>query len=1024
MYYRKVIAGLLAVSLCAQCGMPVLAAERGIGLYGTETTETVAEAETAAEDRDIPDGAAEKPEDVSDALAEDAGSEEEAYGDGRQDDAAEAVPAANEDAERADITDEVPAEENTVADSGAAEEIVDAAEDMLTANDSADASEEAVITVFNEEDLEYTGYAVKPIISVKYGKKTLKEGTDYTVAYENNVNAGTARGLVKGTGDYSFEKAFEFTIAKHVLEEKDVQTLLGAYEVRYKKHSYGFNQIFVAVGSKTLEEDVDYRLSDTTDFDNNVSGAKVTVTGIGNCTGSVTTGVPEYEPVTYDIKGTFVYGEPGETDVTVKIGSKVLTRGEKEGDGDYYVTVENTSDRIVQVTVNGKYQDAELYEYSTFRVSSRELKDSEVSLAGEHFEYTGKPVKPAVSVTVNGTALKENDDYVLSYKNNTAVGTASVTVTGTGHYTGTVEKSFFIEKHTAVDDSFAMTLDIAPGTPEVYTGSAITPNVSVVKTGSDVKVLKKGTDFTVTYENNVNAGTAVAHVRGKGQYSFEKDLSFTIVPKSLTAAGVEKREYLGATQVRYKNMCSDSNRAGFYDAERETELVEGTDYVLENKDAYTNDKGSAVAKGKGNYTGTVTFEIPEYEPMYVDCRNVFVYGDIGYMPDISLIVNKGTSKEKTLKRGQKEGDGDFYVISSVNSNNPSLCVYDAIGRYNGFEIAIDELLYAQPRPLEKGDVSLAFESAEYTGKAIKPAVTVKSVGGDGKPAVLSENTDYTVSYKNNVNTGTAKAVVTGKGYYKGTIEKTFTITKGSAPAVKEIVPEITLSKTSFVYNGKTQVPYVTIKDGDKVIDPSCYDVKFSGTCIDAGTYKLSVELKGGYKGSAEAVYEIRPKQITPSVTLSSRVLVYNGNVRTPGVTVKDGSVKIPSSEYTVRYASGRKNVGTYGVAVTLKGNYTGKASVKFTIKPMPTNITKFKAVSGKLAFNVEWKKQAVQTTGYQLQYSTDSSFGKNVKTVTVKGAQNTKKVITGVQSGKYYYIRIRTYRTAFGKDYYSNWTVW
>ena len=72
---------------------------------------------------------------------------------------------------------------------------------------------------------------------------------------------------------------------------------------------------------------------------------------------------------------------------------------------------------------------------------------------------------------------------------------------------------------------------------------------------------------------------------------------------------------------------------------------------------------------------------------------------------------------------------------------------------------------------------------------------------------------------------------------------------------------------------------------------------------------------------------------------------------------------------------------------------------------------------------VKWKKQATQTTGYQIQYATDSKFTKNKKTVTVKGASATSKTITGLTGGKKYYVRIRTYKTVGKNKFYSSWSA-
>ena len=104
----------------------------------------------------------------------------------------------------------------------------------------------------------------------------------------------------------------------------------------------------------------------------------------------------------------------------------------------------------------------------------------------------------------------------------------------------------------------------------------------------------------------------------------------------------------------------------------------------------------------------------------------------------------------------------------------------------------------------------------------------------------------------------------------------------------------------------------------------------------------------------------------------------------------------------------------------LKGNYSGSKTAKFKINPKGTSLNKPKP--GKKKMTVTWKKQAAQTTGYQIQYSTYSSFKKGCKIQTVSGAKKTKTTIKKLKAKKKYYVRIRTYKTVAGTKYYSAWS--
>ncbi len=162
-----------------------------------------------------------------------------------------------------------------------------------------------------------------------------------------------------------------------------------------------------------------------------------------------------------------------------------------------------------------------------------------------------------------------------------------------------------------------------------------------------------------------------------------------------------------------------------------------------------------------------------------------------------------------------------------------------------------------------------------------------------------------------------------------------------------------------------------------------------------------------------------------NIKLSKTAYTYNGKVQKPSVTVKDSKGKAlkNGTDYTVSYSSGCKNVGRYTVKVTLKGNYSGSKSMTYNINPKGTGVSKVKAA--KKGFKVTWKKQAKQTTGYQVQYSTSSKF-KSAKTVTISKNKTTSKSVGKLSAKKKYYVRVRTYKTIKigGKSVklYSGWS--
>ncbi len=158
-----------------------------------------------------------------------------------------------------------------------------------------------------------------------------------------------------------------------------------------------------------------------------------------------------------------------------------------------------------------------------------------------------------------------------------------------------------------------------------------------------------------------------------------------------------------------------------------------------------------------------------------------------------------------------------------------------------------------------------------------------------------------------------------------------------------------------------------------------------------------------------------------TAVLSASNFTYDGKRKTPGVTVKDSAGRVLSrSYYDVKYSSNNYAIGTATVTLTFKGNYSGTRVLKFNIIPRGTAISKLK--SGKRTLTVNWKKQAAQTNGYQIQYSTDKTFRTGVKTVNIFKVKTVKKAFKKLQSKKVYYVRVRTFKKVGATYYYSTWS--
>ena len=223
-----------------------------------------------------------------------------------------------------------------------------------------------------------------------------------------------------------------------------------------------------------------------------------------------------------------------------------LTRKEGENAGRYRILI-GGMDFGDNFTIRLKHE--------VFTINKKNLADANVVVKTiSNQQYTGKPIKldkDQLVVTYGSMTLEQGKDFTVKYKNNIEASTdsrkATVTLTGKGNYTGKREVTFSIIKtasptatptpggggssgYSGGDDSgiHISSVSVDPIPDQAYTGKAIKPSPVLRYNG---KRLKKGSDYTLSYENNVRIGTATITVTGKGFFTGTTWLSFNIVPR-------------------------------------------------------------------------------------------------------------------------------------------------------------------------------------------------------------------------------------------------------------------------------------------------------------------------------------------------------------------------------------------------------------------------------------------------------------------------------------------------------------
>ena len=229
---------------------------------------------------------------------------------------------------------------------------------------------------------------------------------------------------------------------------------------------------------------------------------------------------------------------------------------------------------------------------------------------------------------------------------------------------------------------------------------------------------------------------------------------------------------------------------------------------------------------------------------------------------------------------------------------------------------------------------------------------------------------------------------------------------------------ITLSKSTYVYDGKVKKPSVTVKLGSKTLtNGTDYTVSYSNN-VKAGTATVKITGKGDYTGSVTKKFSIKNDFRQATITgISNKT--YSGKSQTQKITVKFGGKTLKNgTDYTVSYSNNKK-IGTASMKIVGKGDYSGTIDKTFKINPVKLSISKLAAKSK--GFKAIWAKND-QATGYEIQYSMDSK-SKSAKKVAITKKTTTAKTITKLKTNKQYYVRMRIYTTVNGTKYYGAWSA-
>ncbi|MDE7266802.1 MAG: RICIN domain-containing protein [Lachnospiraceae bacterium] len=455
----------------------------------------------------------------------------------------------------------------------------------------------------------------------------------------------------------------------------------------------------------------------------------------------------------------------------------------------------------ITVTGKGNYKGKET---QSFTISPKSLEDEDITADNIVLKENGKVQKPVPTITWNNKKLAKKKDYTISYLNEAAdgaymkTGTYSIRVKGAGNYTG--ERTITL---TITQDAVKplKKISISKVNTELqfnkiasYTGNAVKPDrYTLTFTTKDASgnnntvTLKEGSDYKVSYQNNVKAGKASILFQGINNYSGTLRKTYNIAPYDIETDTDKKIEITLSDAYAYtKGGCKPKPIVMF----GKTALTEGIDYTLSyqnntnlSDDSNTEKIPTVIIKGKGNFKGTCkeTFAI---RPKDIGTLTLTA-ADKTWQNKSNLYKTKIVIKDEDQKA---LGSGKDYSNTILYEYDSAVTLADGTTRNAGETVSPQDIIPAGTTirvtvkadgknytgtltgtyrivKADIGKASVKIPPQIYTGKPIEPdksQITVKLKG-----QTLAEE-DYDISCSNNINKGTATMIIKGKNDCGGT----------------------------------------------------------------------------------------------------------------------------------------------------------------------------------------------------------------------------------------------------------------
>ena len=745
---------------------------------------------------------------------------------------------------------------------------------------------------------------------------------------------------------------------------------------------------------KTLVEGTDYTLSykgDTT----NVGTVTVTITGIGNYTGShdvtyqitprkvkltsesdsktydgtplvkhdVTVsedGFADGEGATYSYTGTQTDAGSSENTFTYALNEGTLASNYAITTANGTLTVEAVKTEV-KVEITG-HTDTVTYDGQVHSVSGYDVtKISNKLYSDTAISFTGTAV---VSRIVAGTSYMGLKAAQFS---NTSANFTNVTFVVHDGWLKIDPKSIIPDGPDTPDEK-KTGIEVTKPADSKYDGN-VHENKPVVKDTKTGATLVEGTDYTLSYKGDTtNAGTVKVTITGVGNYTGSHNVEYQITKRNVTLTSATDSKVYDKTPLTNSNITIGGD--GFA-------KLEGASYHVTGSQTNVGDSNNEFTYKLNDDTKDSNYNIEvKFGKLYIttqDGQVIVVITGHKKTYDYDGTEKTVSGYDVSITEGSTYAEEDFTFngnaevkATEANTYPMGLKVSDFTNNNTNYSsvtfVVNDGLLVIKPKSIipdgpdtpdeKKTGIEVTDpEDSIYDGL---PHVNPLTVTDTKTKTDLEENKDYTLSYsKDVINVGTVEVNVKGIGNYTGEFTKTYkitpkeyTVTTDSAKKVYDGTALTAGGKIEGIVDGEVVVVHTTGSQTEVGSTPNTYKLEWKKA--SSKNYKLKEDSIGTLTVTEQTIDPGKdPDNPNPNysgVTINNPSnAVYDGKVHkwSPAVTDKEGNALVEGTDYTVEYStSDFTNVtGTITVTITGIGNYTGTVTRTYEITPKAYTVT-------------------------------------------------------------------------------------